>query len=193
MNCFTGDDVVIIQNEDNRLILGGDLVQQVRLDRLYPGAIWKQTERTLLVPLPPEGTNLATWLCELLTGCAAVRPQAAFEDVRQTVAERAPYRVVWATGSAEDAAARVAVDSLLADSLTVEAAVQVALLNNRRLQATYEDLGVAQADLVQERTGLPLLVPDTIPITSPPTDDELVILRHRVNPHGHLLPRKASY
>ena len=42
--------------------------KQVRLDRLYPGAIWKQPERTLLVPLPPEGTNLPTWLCELLTG-----------------------------------------------------------------------------------------------------------------------------
>jgi transcription-repair coupling factor (superfamily II helicase) len=42
--------------------------KQVRLDRLYPGAIWKQPERTLLVPLPPDGTNLPTWLCELLTG-----------------------------------------------------------------------------------------------------------------------------
>ena len=42
--------------------------KQVRLDRLFPGAIWKQAERTLLVPLPPAGTNLPTWLCELLTG-----------------------------------------------------------------------------------------------------------------------------
>jgi transcription-repair coupling factor (superfamily II helicase) len=42
--------------------------KQVRLDRLYPGAIWKQPERTLLVPLPPAGTSLPTWLCELLTG-----------------------------------------------------------------------------------------------------------------------------
>jgi transcription-repair coupling factor (superfamily II helicase) len=42
--------------------------KQVRLDRLYPGAIWKQPERTLLVPLPAPGTNLPTWLCELLTG-----------------------------------------------------------------------------------------------------------------------------
>jgi transcription-repair coupling factor (superfamily II helicase) len=42
--------------------------RQVRLDRLYPGAIWKQPERTLLVPLPPDGTNLPVWLSELLTG-----------------------------------------------------------------------------------------------------------------------------
>lgn len=85
----------------------------------------------------------------VLAGCATVRPQEAFEDVRATVEERTPYRVGWATGSEEDAAARAAVERILADSLTVDAAVQVALLNNRRLRATYEDLGVAQAELVQ--------------------------------------------
>ncbi|WP_420454997.1 TolC family protein [Rubrivirga sp.] len=85
----------------------------------------------------------------VVSGCAAVRPQAAFDDVRATVVERADVRVTWRTGGAEDAAAEAAVDSLLADSLTVETAVQVALLHNRRLQATYEDLGVAQAALVQ--------------------------------------------
>ena len=88
-------------------------------------------------------------LAALAGGCAGVRPQAAFSDVRADLAGRLPQRVVWATGSAEDAAARAAVDSLLADSLTAAAAVQVALLHNRRLQATYESLGVAQAALVQ--------------------------------------------
>src|SRR5262249_34074899 len=38
---------------------------------------------------------------------------------------------------------------LLAKELTEESAIQLALVNNRSLQATYEDLGVAQADLVQ--------------------------------------------
>src|SRR3972149_6718413 len=33
--------------------------------------------------------------------------------------------------------------------LTIDEAVQIALLNNRSLQATYEELGIAQADLVQ--------------------------------------------
>lgn len=84
-----------------------------------------------------------------LSGCAAVQPQAAFDDVEATLAERTDLRVVWATGEAEDAASQTAVDSLLADSLTVDRAVQVALLHNRRLQATYEDVGVAQAMLVQ--------------------------------------------
>ena len=41
------------------------------------------------------------------------------------------------------------VRALLHDTLTVDGAVQVALLNNRTLQALYAELGVAQADLVQ--------------------------------------------
>jgi cobalt-zinc-cadmium efflux system outer membrane protein len=42
-----------------------------------------------------------------------------------------------------------AVRDLLSRELRADDAVQVALLDNRRLQATYEDLGIAQADLVQ--------------------------------------------
>ncbi len=84
-----------------------------------------------------------------LAGCASVRPQEAFDDVQQTLDARTDARVVWRTGASEDAAADASVDSLLARPLTADAAVQVALLNNRRLQATYENLGVAQANLVQ--------------------------------------------
>lgn len=42
-----------------------------------------------------------------------------------------------------------AVRSLLGKDLTAYDAVQLALLNNLSLQATYQDLGIAQADLVQ--------------------------------------------
>jgi cobalt-zinc-cadmium efflux system outer membrane protein len=41
------------------------------------------------------------------------------------------------------------VQGLLQDTLTADGAIQVALLNNRDLQAVYAELGVAQADLVQ--------------------------------------------
>jgi transcription-repair coupling factor (superfamily II helicase) len=54
--------------------------KQVRLDRLYPGAVWKQLERTLVVPLPPEGTSLPSWLCELLTGVLGAPPAPALPD-----------------------------------------------------------------------------------------------------------------
>ncbi len=83
-------------------------------------------------------------------GCAsvAVDPEAGFPGVAATVQERIDRRGVWSRGQADDESAR-AVAELLAGGLDADEAVQIALLNNRELQATYADLGVAQADLVQ--------------------------------------------
>jgi len=85
----------------------------------------------------------------LVAGCASVPRDAGFAEVRQQAAERADLDARWLRATDDDRAAADAVRALLADSLTAEAAVQVALLHNRRLQATYESLGIAQADLVQ--------------------------------------------
>jgi len=49
-------------------------------------------------------------------------------------------------GSAE---ATQAVSQLLAKSLTADSAARVAILNNRQLQATFENVGIAQADLIE--------------------------------------------
>lgn len=84
-----------------------------------------------------------------LAGCAHVDPNPAFADVARTVHLRTGKRVQWNRGSAEDAQAQAAVVSLLSRPVSADSAVQVALLNNRNLQATYEDLGIAQADLVE--------------------------------------------
>ena len=84
-----------------------------------------------------------------LAGCASAPRDAGFGDVRGLVAERTGRRVVWNQGTAEDGEARRAVADLLRDELTSGEAIQIALLNNAALQATYEDLGVAQAALVQ--------------------------------------------
>lgn len=88
-------------------------------------------------------------LTAITFGCASVPPDADFPQVRQAVEDRIDQRVVWRRGGEADAAVDVAVRALLARPMTPDEAVQVALLNNRRLQATYEDLMVAQADLVQ--------------------------------------------
>jgi len=88
-------------------------------------------------------------MAALASGCATVRPDAAADDLRQTLADRTDTPFVWRTGSSADARADSSVAALLADSLSADAAVQVALLNSPQLQATYEDLGVAQAQLVQ--------------------------------------------
>ena len=85
----------------------------------------------------------------VLAGCASVPKDAGFADVQQGVAERLGEHVEWRRGNAEDAAVDTQVKAALQQPLTADAAVRVALLNNRRLQAEYEELGVAQADLVQ--------------------------------------------
>ena len=84
-----------------------------------------------------------------LAGCATVSEREAFEAVAATVESRLGKRVAWAGVTAEDAAAERAVAALLADELTADEAVQVALLNNPELRATYADLGLARAELVQ--------------------------------------------
>ncbi len=85
----------------------------------------------------------------LLLGCGSVDPAASFPDVEALARERVGAELRWIRGTAEDAEVGRKVRDLLANPLPVEAAVQIALLNNRTLQATYEELGVAQADLVQ--------------------------------------------
>src|SRR5918912_333676 len=40
--------------------------RQVRLERLYRGALWKRAESTLLAPLPAAGTDVPLWLAALL-------------------------------------------------------------------------------------------------------------------------------
>lgn len=89
-------------------------------------------------------------LCVLVVaGCATVQPDARFPDVQRVVTERLGQQVVWDRSGADGEGHRTAVAALLARPLTVDGAVQVALLSNQGLQAVFEELGVAQADFVQ--------------------------------------------
>lgn len=92
-------------------------------------------------------TSLA--LLALLAGCASVPKDAGFADVQASLAPRSDEVVQWRRGAAEDAEVDGRVKQLLAQPLSADAAVQVGLLNNRALQAEYEELGVVQADVVQ--------------------------------------------
>jgi cobalt-zinc-cadmium efflux system outer membrane protein len=85
-------------------------------------------------------------------GCASTSAKPAFRDTARLVEARmaGPSRaLVWDQDADADRQVKRSVRDLLARELTVDAAVQVALLNNRDLQATFEDLQIAQADLVQ--------------------------------------------
>jgi cobalt-zinc-cadmium efflux system outer membrane protein len=77
----------------------------------------------------------------------ALAPVADAADRQQTISEEARARVgaapVW--GEADVAE----IDALLADGLTREEAVGVALMSNSTLQAAFDELGVARAELRQ--------------------------------------------
>ena len=93
---------------------------------------------------------LTTTLSAVLTaGCASVPSKGGFADVQRMVGERTGLTVHWDQGTPEDQAVKDHIQLLLQEPLTAKTAVQIALLNNPVLQATYEELGIAQADLVQ--------------------------------------------
>jgi cobalt-zinc-cadmium efflux system outer membrane protein len=85
----------------------------------------------------------------IAAGCESMKPGLGFDDVRQSVGDRTGMKVHWNTGSDEDAEAASAVSGLLGRDLSADAAVQIGLLNNHELQAVYQELNLAQADLVQ--------------------------------------------
>jgi cobalt-zinc-cadmium efflux system outer membrane protein len=85
----------------------------------------------------------------VISGCATVPQGAGFREVSQAVEQRTGLQVHWDRGTSEDALVAETLRALLKEPLTPEAAVQVALLNNASLQGTFEELGIAQADLVQ--------------------------------------------
>lgn len=92
---------------------------------------------------------LAASSLAFLAGCASVNPQPAFTDVQKNVADRSGQKTEWARSAPEAAALDEAVQDLLKDDLTPESAVRIALLNNPSLQATFEEVGISQADLAR--------------------------------------------
>src|SRR5437016_1811345 len=67
--------------------------------------------------------------------------------VEKAVNERTGLAVRWQQDAAAREEALAQVRAILKKPLTVNRAVQIALLNNRELLATFEDVGVSAADL----------------------------------------------
>lgn len=89
----------------------------------------------------------------VLSGCATVPRDAGFTDVREAVADRTKQSIEWdPERPVETPASDDAIRPLLVDVLTAERAVQIALTNNRDLQATIEGLGLARADFLAAST-----------------------------------------
>ncbi|WP_029226242.1 TolC family protein [Burkholderia ubonensis] len=85
----------------------------------------------------------------LLAGCTTFSRDGGFDTVSSAAKERLGKDAVIVRTDDDRNAAAKRTQELLAKPLTMDDAVQVALLNNRGLQASYAELGLSEADLVQ--------------------------------------------
>jgi len=85
----------------------------------------------------------------LLGGCATFSKDGGFGNVQQTTQQHIKQEIAWPKTKDEQSKVNDQVNALLEHKLDVESAVQIALLNNKRLQASFYELGISEADLVQ--------------------------------------------
>lgn len=85
----------------------------------------------------------------LLAGCTTFSKDGGFDTVSATAKARLGRDALIVKSDADRDAAAKRTQALLSKPLTMDDAVQVALLNHRGLQAAYAELGLSEADLVQ--------------------------------------------
>ena len=88
-------------------------------------------------------------LTTALAGCASFSPDAGMVAVNGVAAPEIGHAAIKIDSEEVAAEAATRTLRLLKSPLSVEAAVQIALLNNKGLQAAYNDLGVAEAVMVK--------------------------------------------
>lgn len=86
-------------------------------------------------------------LCLSCFGCTRI-PPANDNGVSSIVNSRINKETYWNHGCYEDERIANAIQVLLQQELTADVAVQIALLNNPKIQEIFEEIGIAQADLV---------------------------------------------
>jgi outer membrane protein TolC len=84
-----------------------------------------------------------------LSGCATFSKDGGFDLVAAQTRTHLRQDVRWTRTKEEAAKSDLEVAELLAHELSADDAVQIALLNNHGLQASFEQLGISEADLVQ--------------------------------------------
>ena len=84
-----------------------------------------------------------------LSGCATFGGDGGLTPVRAQVASAIGADTIKISSRSTAAAAASRVKALLAKPLTADSAVQIALLNNRGLQAEYNALGISEAAFVE--------------------------------------------
>lgn len=84
----------------------------------------------------------------LITGCSKI-PLTDDGFVTYTVANRIDSQANWRQGCCQDEDVQIFIQCAAANVLTADSAIQIALLNNPKIQAIFEEIGIARADLVE--------------------------------------------
>ena len=82
-----------------------------------------------------------------LVGCAQVKPQADFAQARRLFTQSTGLPDIYDPD--QPLLTSEELEAVLADGLTLQETLRVALLNNRKLHAEFMSIGVAKADWVQ--------------------------------------------
>lgn len=85
----------------------------------------------------------------ILSGCSTISQKEAFDSLNQLTLEQGGKNLQWIKTPQEAASIDESVRVLLSKPLTQENALRIMLINNRGLQQTYENIGIAQSELVE--------------------------------------------
>src|SRR5215470_8634164 len=88
-------------------------------------------------------------LAGLLSGCATFSRDGGMDEVQATAAAELGRDVIKVRTDDDVAQSRQRTRNLLRAALSADAAVEVALLNNKGLQAAYNELGISETQLIQ--------------------------------------------
>ena len=84
-----------------------------------------------------------------VSGCASVSTKRELNDVQGKIEQRTQTKLDWNFSSKDEEIIQQKIRDALQENLSVDTAVEIALINNPSLQADFEELGIAKADLVQ--------------------------------------------
>ncbi|MEO6064342.1 MAG: TolC family protein, partial [Lysobacterales bacterium] len=84
-----------------------------------------------------------------LSGCATLADDRGFGPVATSVQQRTGVAPRWMRSDSDRESVKALVTERLAQPLSANDAVQIALINNQGLQASYAELGIAEAELVR--------------------------------------------
>src|SRR5512139_2667109 len=93
--------------------------------------------------------HAALLFCFIVAGCASVDTSREWAKTKAFATELSGIEARWEQSEEDKRLTETEIERLLGDGLSSDDAVAITLLNNRRLQAAFEEIGVAKANLVQ--------------------------------------------